>query len=73
MHGRSFGSAFFVSGSRRRRGGAAPAPERERAVEATDFDIHAPGHGPLGTPADATAFRAYRVDPWAAGGDAVKA
>jgi glyoxylase-like metal-dependent hydrolase (beta-lactamase superfamily II) len=28
-------------------------------VEAMDFDILAPGHGPLGTRADATAFRGY--------------
>jgi glyoxylase-like metal-dependent hydrolase (beta-lactamase superfamily II) len=28
-------------------------------VEAMDFDILAPGHGPLGTKADATAFRQY--------------
>ena len=28
-------------------------------VEAMDFDVLAPGHGPLGTKADATAFREY--------------
>ena len=28
-------------------------------VEAMEFDILAPGHGPLGTKADATAFRQY--------------
>ena len=30
-------------------------------VEAMDFDILAPGHGPLGKPADAKAFREYLV------------
>ena len=28
-------------------------------VEAMDFDVLAPGHGPMGTKADATAFRGY--------------
>ncbi len=31
-------------------------------VEAMDFDILAPGHGPLGTKADATAFRHYMTE-----------
>ena len=33
-----------------------------RRVEAIDFDILAPGHGPLGTRADVTATRAYLED-----------
>lgn len=33
-----------------------------RRVEAMDFDILAPGHGPLGTKADVTAFRLYLED-----------
>ena len=32
------------------------------AVEGMDFDVLAPGHGPLGTPADVTAFRGYMED-----------
>lgn len=44
-----------------------------RAVEAMDFDKLAPGHGPMGTPADVTAFREYMVDLWTAVGNAVKA
>ncbi|MBE9553674.1 MAG: MBL fold metallo-hydrolase [Proteobacteria bacterium] len=31
-------------------------------VEAMDFDILAPGHGPLGTKADVAAFRRYMID-----------
>jgi glyoxylase-like metal-dependent hydrolase (beta-lactamase superfamily II) len=31
-------------------------------VERMDFDILAPGHGPLGTKADVTAFREYMID-----------
>lgn len=31
-------------------------------VEAMDFDILVPGHGPLGTKADATAFRQYMTE-----------
>ena len=37
----------------------------ERA-EQIDFDILAPGHGPLGTKADATAHRGYHEDLYAA-------
>ncbi len=33
-----------------------------RRVEAMDFDILAPGHGPLGTKANVTAFRGYLED-----------
>ena len=33
-----------------------------RAVEALEFDILAPGHGPLGSKADVTAFREYMED-----------
>lgn len=33
--------------------------EAIKMVEAMDFDVLAPGHGPLGTRADATAFRVY--------------
>ena len=33
-----------------------------RRVEAMEFDILAPGHGPLGTKADVTAFRGYLED-----------
>jgi len=31
-------------------------------VERMDFDILAPGHGPLGTKADVTAFKEYMID-----------
>ena len=31
-------------------------------VEAMEFDILAPGHGPLGTKANVTAFRGYLED-----------
>lgn len=31
-------------------------------VEAMDFDILAPGHGPLGTKADVAAFKGYMID-----------
>ena len=31
-------------------------------VEAMDFDVLVPGHGPLGTKADATAFRRYMTE-----------
>ena len=31
-------------------------------VESMDFDILAPGHGPMGTKADVTAFREYMSD-----------
>ena len=30
-----------------------------RRVEAMEYDVFAPGHGPLGTKADVTAFRSY--------------
>ena len=33
-----------------------------KAVESMDFDTLAPGHGPLGTKADVTAFRGYMED-----------
>ena len=33
-----------------------------RRVEAMEYDIFAPGHGPLGTKADVTAFRTYLED-----------
>ena len=33
-----------------------------RRVEAMEFDILAPGHGPLGTKANVTAFRGYLED-----------
>jgi len=33
-----------------------------KAVEGMDFDILAPGHGPLGTRDDVTAFRGYMED-----------
>lgn len=33
-----------------------------RRVEAMEYDIFAPGHGPLGTKADVTAFRSYLED-----------
>ena len=36
--------------------------ESLRRVEAMEFDILAPGHGPLGTKADVTAFRLYLED-----------
>ena len=36
--------------------------ESLRKVEALEFDILAPGHGPLGTKADVTAFRNYLED-----------
>jgi glyoxylase-like metal-dependent hydrolase (beta-lactamase superfamily II) len=36
--------------------------ESLRKVEAMDFDIIAPGHGPLGTKADVTNFRLYLED-----------
>ncbi len=36
--------------------------ESLKVVEGMDFDILAPGHGPLGTPADVTAFRGYMED-----------
>ena len=36
--------------------------ESLRRVEAMEFDILAPGHGPLGTKADVTAFRNYLED-----------
>ncbi len=42
-----------------------------RAVEAMDFDMLAPGHGKMGTPADVTAFREYMEDLWAAVSQAV--
>ena len=40
--------------------------ESIRRVEAMDFDILVPGHGSLGTKADATAFREYMEDLHAA-------
>ncbi len=36
--------------------------ESLKAVEGMDFDILAPGHGPLGTPEDVAAFRGYMED-----------
>jgi glyoxylase-like metal-dependent hydrolase (beta-lactamase superfamily II) len=33
-----------------------------RRVEAMEYDIFAPGHGPLGTKADVTTFRNYLED-----------
>ncbi|HEX6211989.1 MAG TPA: MBL fold metallo-hydrolase, partial [Methylomirabilota bacterium] len=36
--------------------------ESLRRVEAMDFDVLAPGHGPLGTRADVTMFREYLQD-----------
>lgn len=44
-----------------------------KRVEAIDFDILLPGHGPVGGKADVTAFRDYMEDLWTAVGDAVKA
>lgn len=44
-----------------------------RRVEAMDFDILVPGHGPNGTKADVTAFREYMDDLWAAVTAAVRA
>ncbi len=44
-----------------------------RRVEAMDFDILVPGHGPLGSKADVTAFREYMDDLWAAVKEAVRA
>jgi hypothetical protein len=38
-----------------------------------DFDILVPGHGPVGTKADVTAFREYMDDLWAAVKEAVRA
>lgn len=40
--------------------------EAIRTVEAIDFDVLVPGHGPLGTRADATAFRQYMEQLYAA-------
>jgi glyoxylase-like metal-dependent hydrolase (beta-lactamase superfamily II) len=37
-----------------------------KVIEAMDFDILVPGHGPLGTKADATDHRAYMEDLYAA-------
>jgi glyoxylase-like metal-dependent hydrolase (beta-lactamase superfamily II) len=47
--------------------------ESLKRVEAMDFDILLPGHGPVGTKADVAAFRGYMEDLWQAVGDAVKA
>jgi glyoxylase-like metal-dependent hydrolase (beta-lactamase superfamily II) len=44
-----------------------------RRVETMDFDILVPGHGPVGTKADVTAFREYMDDLWAAVKEAVRA
>ncbi|MGE0747802.1 MAG: MBL fold metallo-hydrolase [Rhodospirillales bacterium] len=38
--------------------------ESLKRVEAMDFDILAPGHGPLGAKADVTAYREYMQDLW---------
>jgi glyoxylase-like metal-dependent hydrolase (beta-lactamase superfamily II) len=40
--------------------------EAIKVVEAMDFDILVPGHGPLGTKADASAHRAYMEDLYSA-------
>jgi len=44
-----------------------------RAVEAMDFDILVPGHGPVGTKADAAEHRRYFEELIAAVGDGMKA